>query len=170
MRKTVMSLVCAFLVVSVSFSIAAEQKAAEEKKAEVQYGVKVGDMSQPVEVKTIDGNGTVSTGALKKPTVLLLVSSVCTSCTAELQEVSQFIDKFTDRDVYAVVIDMDPGRAAGSMSRWNIPLLSDADWKVGQAVGLASAPSVVVLGIDGKILYKKYGYQKGQWKEYVAAK
>ncbi len=165
MRNAVVLTICVLLLAPASMVFAGEAM----EKGPV-YGVEVGEISQPVDLKSIDNKQTINTGTLKNGTVFMLVSSVCTACTSELKEVSRNIEEFKGRDLVAVVIDMDPARAAQSLARWKIPMYSDPEWAFGNAVGLASAPSVVVLGKDGKILYKKYGYQKDQWKEYAEAK
>jgi hypothetical protein len=161
MKKVVLLFVALVMAVSCAVAFAADEK------PEVAYGVAVGSLSQPVELKSVDQKTVLNTGKLAKPTVFLLVSSVCTACAFEMQEVGGNVDQFKDKDVFIVIIDIDPGRAAQSLSKWNLPMLTDSDWKLGQATGLASAPSVVILGTDGKIMYKKYGYMKDQWKEYL---
>jgi cytochrome oxidase Cu insertion factor (SCO1/SenC/PrrC family) len=165
MKKVVLFLVALAMAIPCAVGFAADEAAAP---AEVVYGKNVGDLSKPVELKSIDGKGSVKTDALGKPTVFMLVSSVCTACMAELREVSANLDAITKtKNVYAVVIDMDPARAAESMSKFNLPLLSDSEWVLGGSVGLNSAPGTVVLSPEGKILSKKFGYSLGGFRELI---
>lgn len=168
MRKTVLLLALAFV-----FSLAAVAFAADEppKAAEApKYGMEVNQKAAPVQLKGIGDAKGVDTAALKKDTVFVLVSSVCTACMAEMRELAANIDKFDAFEVYAVVIDMDPERAAGNLAKFKIPMLSDADWKLGGVTGLSSSPSTVVLAKDGTIKYKTFGYKANQWKDFVGSK
>ena len=164
MRKYLALVLCVFFMISASAGLA------EQAKEGPMYGTKVGDICAPVELKSIDGKTTLNTGELKKPTIFMLVSSVCTACSAELKEVGMNRDKFGDFDLAAVVIDVDPSRAAGSLSKFQIPMYTDPDWKFGPVVGLSSAPSVVIVDKSGTIKYRAFGYKGGQWKDYLAAK
>ncbi len=164
MKKVVLLAVAFAMAITCTVAFAADEK------PEVVYGTNVGDLSKPVDLKSIDGKSVIKTNALPKTTVLMLVSSVCTACTAELREVAANLDQFKDKDVYAVVIDMDPSRAAESMSSFKLQMLSDADWNLGAVTGLTSAPSTVILSKEGKILFKTFGYSRGQFKEYMNLK
>lgn len=160
MKKVVLFLVALAMAIPCAVGFAADEK------PEVVYGKNVGDVAKPVELKSLDGKASVKTDALGKPTVFMLVSSVCTACMAELREVSANLEGITKtKDVYAVVIDMDPARAAEAMSKFNLPMLGDSEWNLGGSVGLTSAPGTVIISPEGKIVYKKFGYMLGQFRE-----
>jgi peroxiredoxin len=150
-----------------AFSVAAF--AEDAPKVEIKYGQAVGDNIRPVVLKAVDGSSSVEVAKLEKKTLFLMISSVCTACRKEVQEVGENVDKFKERgiDIYGVIIDMEPADAAKRIGTVPFPLLGDADQKMGDATNLLSTPSTIIVK-GGKILYTKAGYRSGQWREYVA--
>jgi peroxiredoxin len=162
------------LFVILSFAFAAAVFAAEPaaQAPEKKYGQEEGEFLKPVTLKYAEGDKDVKTDELKKKALFMMVSSVCTACRTELDEVSNNIKEFGDKaSVYIVIIDIDPKPAVERIKDKvaGIPLLADSEYALGRAVNLLSAPSAVLVDADGKILLKKSGYRGGQWKEYVKA-
>lgn len=134
---------------------------------EKTYGQNVGDFIKPVTIATLDGKTKVEVDKLTNKTIFVMISSVCTSCRKEIQEISENYTKFQGKaDVYGVVIDMDASAAAGRIGSTPFPLLADPDYKIGNATNLSSTPSTLIVK-DGKIAYASSGYKPGQWKEYL---
>ncbi|HQT98704.1 MAG: TlpA family protein disulfide reductase [Desulfobacteria bacterium] len=150
------------------FGLAAAAFAAEEApKPEIKYGINVGDNIKPVTVSSIDGAKKVKVDKVANKTLFLMISSVCTACKTEIQEISSNIDRFKGKlDVYAVVIDMDPKAASQRLGNVPFPLLADSEYAIGNATNLMSTPSALIVE-GGKILYSKAGYRTDQWKEYL---
>ncbi len=151
---------------------AAEPKPAEAKteeaKPEIKYGMNVGDNIKPVVLSSLDGSKQVDVSKLDRKSVFVMMSSVCTACKQELLDLTANLEQFNKRDVdlYGVVIDIDPKAAAERIGTVPFPLLGDADYKIGNATNLMSAPSTLIVK-GGKILFTKQGYRAGQWKEYL---
>lgn len=145
--------------------------AEDAPKPEIKYGQAVGDNIKPVVLSAIEGSAKVDVAKVEKKTVFVLISSVCTACRKEIQEIGENFDKFKERgvDVYGVVIDMEPADAAKRIGSTPFPLLGDAEFKLGDATNLMSTPSTLVVK-GGKILYTKSGYRSGQWRELLAEK
>jgi peroxiredoxin len=133
----------------------------------IVYGTNVGDNVKPVSISSLDGKSTIAVDKLNKKTIFIMISSVCTACRKEYQEISENISKFEGKaDIYGVIIDMDPAAAAARIGAVPFPTLADPEYKLGNAVGMLSTPSTVIVK-DGKILFAQQGYRPGQWKEYL---
>jgi peroxiredoxin len=164
------------LMVAISFGVAmtaygAEAPAAKEGEAPaapvIVYGQAVGDNLKPVTLETIDGSKKVEVDKVAKKTLFIMISSVCTACRKEIQEMSENMEKFQGKmDIYGVVIDMDAKSAAERIGPVPFPLLADSAYLVGNATNLMSTPSSLIVE-KGKIVYTKFGYRPGQWKEYL---
>jgi peroxiredoxin len=172
MKKTLALFFGFCLMLAVSATAAQHEKSpAMSGKADapkVTYGMKVGDNIKPVTVESLDGKEKVELNKVKKKTVFLMISSVCTACRTEIKEIAENLEKFTKRDVdvYGVVIDIDPAGAAKRIGKTPFPLLADSEYKIGGVTNLMSTPSTLIVQ-NGKILYTKSGYRPGQWKEYL---
>lgn len=161
--KALVMFVAMSVVLSVSAFAADEAKAPEP----IKYGTAVGDNIQPVTLSTLDGSKKVDVAKLTNKTVFVLISSVCTACRKEAQEITENFDKIKDKaDIYFVLIDMDAKSAASRLGDLPAPVLTDPDYKLGQAANLGSTPSTLIVQ-DGKITYTKFGYRSGQWKEFL---
>lgn len=145
----------------------AEGAAAAPAPAPIKYGTTVGENIKPVALSPIDGGKTVEIEKLKDKTIFIMISSVCTACRKEYQEIGENIEKFKGKaEIYGVVIDMDPKAAAARIGNVPFPLLADSDYKLGNASGMLSTPSTLIVK-DGKITFAQQGYRPGQWKEYL---
>jgi|GEM_PF-6753504 len=143
--------------------------AAEEAPAK-KYGQNEGEYLKPVTLKFAEGDRKLDTEALPNRSVFMLVSSVCTACRTELEEITANMKEFKGKaDLYAVIIDIDPVAAIGRVRAKapDVTLLADSEYALGSRVNMISAPSTLIVEKDGKILYKKSGYNPGQWKEYA---
>jgi peroxiredoxin len=161
-----------FVILSFAFAVAGFAADPAAQAPEKKYGQEEGDFLRPVTLKFAEGDKVLKTDELKRKSLFILVSSVCTSCRTELEDVSNNLKEFDGKaDVYIIVIDMDPKPAVDRIKDKvaGIPLLADSEYALGRAVNLLSAPSTVLVGADGKILLKKSGYRGGEWKEYVKA-
>jgi peroxiredoxin len=150
---------------------AAEEAAAPAEgaaaPAPIKYGTAVGDNLKPVSLSPIDGGKAIEIEKLKDKTIFIMISSVCTACRKEYQEISENIEKFKGKaEIYGVVIDMDPKAASARIGSVPFPLLADSDYKLGNASGMLSTPSTLIVK-DGKITFAQQGYRPGQWKEYL---
>ena len=162
--------IAAVLCLGLAMTAFAEEEAAAPApapKVEIKYGQAVGDNIKPVVLSTIDGSSKVELAKVEKKTIFIMISSVCTACRKEVGEMSENIEKFKDKaDIYGVIIDMEPKEAAKRIGEVPFPLLSDSEYKVGDATNLMSTPSTLIVQ-NGKILYTRAGYRPGQWKEYL---
>lgn len=156
------------LMVAVSFGVAMTAYGAEPPAAPaINYGQTVGDTLKPVTLESIDGSKKVEVDKVAKKTLFIMISSVCTACRKEIQEMSENMDKFQGKmDVYGVVIDMDSKSAAERIGPVPFPLLADSNYLIGNATNLLSTPASLIVE-KGKIAYTKFGYRPGQWKEYL---
>lgn len=133
----------------------------------IVYGQAVGDNLKPVTLETIDGSKKVEVDKVARKTLFIMISSVCTACRKEIQEMGENMDKFKEKmDIYGVVIDMDAKSAAERIGPVPFPLLADSAYLIGNATNLMSTPSSLIVE-KGKIAYSKFGYRPGQWKEYL---
>ncbi len=146
---------------------AAPEGAAAPAPPPIVYGQNVGDNVKPVTISTIDGKTQVAIEKVTKKTIFIMISSVCTACRKEYQEIAENIGKFEGKaDIYGVVIDMDANAAMSRIGTVPFPVLADSEYKIGNAVGMLSTPSTLIVK-DGKILFAQQGYRPGQWKEYL---
>lgn len=146
---------------------AAPAEGAAAAPAPIKYGTTVGDNIKPVALSPIDGGKAVEIEKLKDKTIFIMISSVCTACRKEYQEIAENIEKFKGKaEIYGVVIDMDPKAAAARIGAVPFPLLADSEYKLGNASGMLSTPSTLIVK-EGKITFAQQGYRPGQWKEYL---
>ena len=171
MKQKVFAFVAALSLVFSMAAYAEEEAAmAEAPKVAIKYGQAIGDNIRPVVISSIDGSSKVEIAKLEKKTIFVMISSVCTACRKEVQELGENIEKFKDKaDIYGVIIDMDVKEAAKRIGQVPFPLLADSEYKVGDATNLMSTPSTLIVK-DGKILYSRAGYRPGQWRELLAEK
>lgn len=161
-----------FLALSLMFAVtcvAADEPAAPAAP-EKKFGQEVGEFVKPFKVKFAESDKVLNSEELKTRSIFLLVSSVCTACRTEIEEMQLNLKEFAGKaDIYAVIIDMDPASALTRMKEKapNLVYLADPDYSIGSKVNMISAPSSVILDTDGKILYKKTSYSGGQWKEFA---
>lgn len=161
MKKVLVVLMIALFAAGTAF--AADPAPAPAKK----YGVNVGDNVKSVVLKSIDGKISVDLEQIKKKTLFVMVSTVCTACRTELDELKANAEKLKEKvDIFVVLIDMDPASAVGRLGELPWPVLGDPNYTLGNATGVAAAPSTVVIA-DGKIVNAKSGYRPDQWKEFV---
>lgn len=159
MRKVIAFLMIALFTAGVAF--AADAPAPEKK-----FGTAVGDFVKPVEVKSVDGKLTVKLDQIKKKSIFVLVSSVCSACRTEVDDLKANAEKLKEKaDIFVVIIDMDPSAALARMGEIPFPTLADPDYKIGSAGNLMASPSTLIVE-NGKIMLAKSGYQSGSWKEF----
>jgi peroxiredoxin len=153
--KKLFALIAAVAFVGV-FAISAS---AEEAK--IVYGSNVGDLAKPIVMKSVDGAKSVDTAKLAKKSVFVMVNTVCGMCQREMGDIARSKDMFKEVDLYIVVVDQDSERATSKYKEFLdvATLLHDPDFKLGDNVGIFSTPSTLVLGTDGKIIYKESGYK-----------
>ena len=125
-----MKLKALVLFVAMSVGLSAFAFAADEAPAPapepIKYGTAVGDNIQPVTISSVDGSLKVDISKGQKRTVFVLVSSVCTACRKEIQELTANFETLKDKiDIYAVSVDMDPQAAAARFGNMPFPLLTD---------------------------------------------
>lgn len=158
------AVLAAFLLVFGGVCFAAEEAPAK------RYGQNEGDFLKPLTLKFAESDKKLDTEALSKRSIFMLVSSVCTACRTELEEITANMKEFQGKaDLYAVIIDMEPAAAVARVKSKapDVTLLADSEYALGSRVNMVSAPSTLIVEKDGKILYKKSGYNPGQWKEYA---
>jgi peroxiredoxin len=172
MKLKVLALVVAMVFGLTALAFAAEEAATPEPAAgeatapPVKYGTAVGDVIRPVTLSSIDGSKPVDISKLTKRSVFVLVSSMCTACRKEIQDLTANFDTLKEKvDIYAVSVDMDPSMAVTRFGKLPFPLLTDPDYKLGQACNLGSTPSTLVLD-GGKIASVSTGYRAGQWSSF----
>ncbi|HEY3490333.1 MAG TPA: redoxin domain-containing protein [Candidatus Deferrimicrobiaceae bacterium] len=166
-----MKLKALVMVAALSLGLSVFAYAADEEVAKapepIKYGQNIGDNLQPVVLSTVDGSKKVELAKLTEKSVFVMVSSVCTACRKELQELSENLERFKGKaEVYAVVIDMDSKTGAERIGNLPFTMLADPEQKIAQATNLGTNPSTLIVK-DGKILYTKFGYKSNQWKEYL---
>jgi peroxiredoxin len=127
-----------------------------------KYGQNVGDVAKPVTIKTLDGKD-FDTGKVAEKTMFVFVNSVCGLCAKEMNDLAKDRDAFKGVKIYLVSVDVDMERGKSRYEKFLqlFDMLWDPEYKFGEAVGMNSTPSTLVLEKGGKIAYKKIGYRPG---------
>lgn len=147
---------------------------AEEAKGPV-YGTAVGSIMAPVKVKSMADGKEVSTAELAakgEKTIFVLVNSVCSQCRKEMATLQKYKEKVLAKaGLYLVAVDMAESVAKNAYAAYaaDFPVIQDPDFEVGQKAAISSTPATLVLGKDGKILYKAVGFEDDSMKKLMDA-
>jgi peroxiredoxin len=144
------------LVLSVSFSYADE--------------VKVGDAAPKVILNDIKTNQPANLGELSKGkvTAVVYMQTSCAACRKELEALKTMLEYVPELNIIAVSVDAgSPARILKYIEHYQFPFtfLHDPSFTTPELFGFSYTPASVVLGKDGKIIFLKGGYRRGDEKK-----
>lgn len=127
-------------------------------------------------VKNFDANKDFTLSAELKKQKLLFVwlSSSCSTCLAEMNELKQAMDdgKIKDAAVYVISIDFKADNIKSyreSFVHKDFVVLHDPTFASAQKYGLRATPSTLIIDKQGNISYRTTGFEGGGSKEVVDA-
>ena len=122
----------------------------------------VGDPMPAYTVPLLDGN-TFDTKIERGSVVLLNVwATWCGPCRFEIPELQALHKKYSDRGFKVVGVSVDDTGVAGvkqfiADNKVTYPIAVDADGRVANLLSTTVLPTTVLIGRDGKILWRKVG-------------
>lgn len=139
----------------------------------------IGATIPTVEGQTFDGSS-MSIAPDGKPKVIMGVAHWCPHCQAEVPRLQQWLDaNGMPSDVQLVSIatatnDTRPNFPPGDWLRrekWSVPtLVDDENSDAGAAMGISGFPAFVVVGADGKVVFRTSGeLTMPQWEQLLQA-
>jgi thiol-disulfide isomerase/thioredoxin len=139
----------------------------------------IGQTIPTVDGQTFDGSK-ITIGPDGKPQVILVVAHWCPHCQAEVPRIQDWLDtNGMPDDVKLTAIatantDQRTNFPAGPWLRkesWSVPtLLDDKNNDAGAALGVSGFPGFIVVGADGKVVYRTSGeITMDQWEQLLQA-
>jgi cytochrome c biogenesis protein CcmG/thiol:disulfide interchange protein DsbE len=134
----------------------------------------IGEALPTIEGQQFDGSPITIEGG-SSPMIVMGIAHWCPHCRAEVPRIQEWLDQHgmpTDVDLVAVATDTDASRvnfSPGDWLRregWSVPTMADdQDDTAGQALGISSFPTFVVVGADGQVVLRATGeLSTAQWE------
>lgn len=164
MRRRTSKILNLGLVLALAASLAVAET---PKAAEPQTGLRNGDLAPAFTLKTLDGK-TLTRDDFKGKVVLLdFWATWCAPCRMALPELKDLQAKNAGKPLVIVSVSADDSsKAVEEFVRSNEmswPQAWDRGMRVTSGVfQVSSLPSYVVLGADGRILYRQHGWAPGR--------
>jgi len=139
-----------------------------DANADEPYGTDVGSLYKPMEVRAF-GSIRFNSRDIVTDTVFLFVNSSCVNCYGLLEDFVDNSESTSALDIYLVVIDMDATDFSTKFQEFApyFFMLHDPAFEFGKSVGVYATPSIVVLGGDGTIKFRKIGYENENIMELI---
>lgn len=102
--------------------------------------------------------------------VVSFFASWCSHCPAQLQALADLEQRYADRGltVLAVDIDENTGRGGDGNARYPFTVLRDADKSVARAYDIPDLPYVVIVDPDGRMRHAHANFRAGDEASYDA--
>jgi peroxiredoxin len=131
--------------------------------------LRAGDRAPSFELAGVDGEGTVRDPWASGPVVLAFFKTTCPVC----QQVAPKVQALADAGARVVAIGEDPPEALARYARdhgQRVPTLSEAPpYEVSDAYGLATVPSLVLVGADGVVVDSVVSWDRDAWNRLAGA-
>lgn len=130
-----------------------------------------GNMIPSVTIETLAGEPFNSKKIIdsERPTLLVFWATCCAPCKKELTEISKSYDLLKkEMGVNVVAVSVDLLRYADGVKpfvesrKWAFPVYLDVDRKLMHAMSAQSTPHTFLLDKEGKIVWQKQGFSKGE--------
>ncbi len=99
-------------------------------------------------------------------TVLFFMTTACSACFEEIEEINGFVAKNPGRiDVWCVAVDLRGVQTVGPYARANkfrVSYLIDPKFSLPRTFGFNYTPSLAILDARGVVLHKKGGYSPSE--------
>jgi peroxiredoxin len=148
-------LMIAVLLLSVSYCFASEAGVGEPAPKVILNDIKTNQASNLSEI----GKGKVS--------VVVYMQTSCAACRKELEAIKSMLSYVPELNVVAISVDAgSPARILKYIEHYQFPFtfLHDPSFTTPELFGFSYTPATVVIGKDGKIVYLKGGYRRGDEK------
>jgi cytochrome oxidase Cu insertion factor (SCO1/SenC/PrrC family) len=128
------------------------------------------DSFKPFDLKTLDGKKKTLKDFANKVTLVNFFFPRCPYCNVELPEIQKIYDKYKDRGLSAVWINILPeetGLIAGWQMAKNLTvpvLVGGSQESLQRDYRINSTPSTYLLGENGQVLFHQDGYKQGDEK------
>jgi peroxiredoxin len=99
-------------------------------------------------------------------TVLFFMTTACSACYEELQEISEFVGRNTGKlEVWCVAVDLRGAKTVGpyqKQNRFRVKYLIDPKFSLPRTFGFNYTPSLAILDPKGIVLHKKGGFSPNE--------
>lgn len=140
----------------------------------------IGQAIPTIDGQTFDGSKITISPEGGKPQVILVVAHWCPHCQAEVPRIQDWLNTNgmpDDVELTAIATantDQRTNFPAGPWLRkegWSVPtLLDDKNSDAGAALGVSGFPGFIVVGADGKVVYRTSGeITMAQWEQLLQA-
>ena len=96
-----------------------------------------------------------------KVTAIIFANTSCGACRKEISTLSSLSSQRPDFTTYAILVDMQGGEMIEEFHKrfnFNVTYLLDPDFTLPPTYGFYFTPSLILVDKDGKIIFKKGGY------------
>lgn len=101
-----------------------------------------------------------------KITLLFFMTTACSACYEELQEINDFVGKNPGMiDVWCVAVDLRGAQTVGPFqkaNRFRVKYLIDPKFSLPRTFGFNYTPSLAIVDAKGVVLHKKGGYSPNE--------
>ena len=171
MRKLFYTLLCAFVLSSLSNSVCLANKpnglvtiGEEALEDEVEVELKIGDKAPDFSLPNLNTDKMEGLkNYLGKPTILFFIQSACYSCLQEAKAFQEMKARYGDKiNIVAVGVDL-LGKPMlvtwASHNNITYPVLLDPIFSVPEKYGFSYTPSSVIIDKEGKIAFIDAGFR-----------
>jgi len=132
--------------------------------------VKIGDAAPKLILNDIKTNQAANLSELSKGkiTAVVYMQTSCAACRKELEALKTMLEYVPELNIIAISVDAgSPARILKYIEHYQFPFsfLHDPSFTTPELFGFSYTPATVVLGKDGKIIYLKGGYRRGDEKK-----
>lgn len=128
------------------------------------------DTFKPFSLKTLDGKKKTLTDFSNKVTLVSFFFPRCPYCNVELPQIQKMYDKYKDKGLSAVWVNILP-EEAGLIAGWQVAknltvpvLIGGTQESLQRDYHIESTPSTYLLDANGRVLFREDGYKPGDEK------
>lgn len=132
-NKNIAFIIIGLVLVSGVYFIAQNQTTLLEAEGKTSIGTKVGDLAPDFTYTTVDGK-TVNSSALDSHVIVITSSAAwCPTCVSEAQQFSPVYEKYKDRNVTFITVDIDPRNTKEAITQ--LKKIANTPWDYADASG-----------------------------------